>query len=471
MKTYQDFLQAGQSPAGRAAFLEAAIAAHRASPACRQAREAMAYYRGENPTIYRYEKILYDMRGRAHRDMYTANHKIASGFFGFVVDQAVGYLLGNGVSFQDRQTKRALGRDFDQKLSLAAEYALIGGVSFGFWNLDHLEVFRLTEFVPLYDEENGALMAGIRFWQVAPDKPLRCTLYEPDGFTEYLRRPGEELEVLQKKRSYKLRLVRDGLAPTRIYDGGNYPGFPIVPLKNNPDCRGELCGRRNTLDALDLACSNMVNNVDEGNLIYWVLTNCGGMDELDDERFLYHLKTSHVTHADGDEGARAEAHTLEAPYAGTQTAIDMLEKKLYQDFQAFDASAVQAGNQTATAIRASYVPLDLKADRLERQVTAFVQGVLALAGLDDEPSYTRNQLVNKQEEMQTLLLMAPYVDEEYMTTKALTIMGDPDMAGEMLRRRAGGTHQQAGGGAEEGFGAQGDKEASPQAKDGDVENA
>ena len=119
----------------------------------------------------------------------------------------------------------------------------------------------------------------------------------------------------------------------------------------------------------------------------------------------------------------------------------------------------------------SYVPLDLKADRLERQVTAFVQGVLALAGLDDEPSYTRNQLVNKQEEMQTLLLMAPYVDEEYMTTKALTIMGDPDMAGEMLRRRAGGTHQQAGGGAEEGFGAQGDKEASPQAKDGDVENA
>ncbi len=114
----------------------------------------------------------------------------------------------------------------------------------------------------------------------------------------------------------------------------------------------------------------------------------------------------------------------------------MLEKRLYQDFQAFDASAVVAGNQTATAIRASYVPLDLKCDKFERQVTEFIQGILALAGIDDEPTYTRNQITNKQEEMQTVLLAAQYLDEEYMTTKALTILGDADMAEDLLKRRA-----------------------------------
>lgn len=376
------------------------------------------------------------MQGKAHRDLYSANHKIASRFFGFVVDQTNSYLLGNGVTLK-KAAKKKLGRNFDQQISRAAEFALIGGVAFGFWNLNHLDVFEITEFVPLYDEEDGALKAGIRFWQVDSSRPMRCTLYELDGFTEYIQYKNSDLEILKEKRPYILHIVQTDLDKNRIYNGENYPGFPIVPLKNNRDCRSELCGRRNSIDALDLACSNMVNNVDEGNIIYWALVNCGGMDDLDAAKFLQTVRRTHVAFVDnGEDGATATPHTIEAPYVGTQTAIDMLEKKLYQDFQAFDASAVQAGNQTATAIKASYVPLDLKTDKFERQVTEFINGILALAGIDDEPTYTRNQIVNRQEEMQTLLLAAQYADDEYMTTKALTILGDADRIEEVLNRRS-----------------------------------
>lgn len=431
-------------------FIQAAIEDHRRSGLYKTAAAAQAYYEGENPTINQYEKILYDMQGRAHRDMYTANHKIASGFFGFVVDQAVSYLLGNGVSFSKETTKKRLGKGFDGQVSLAGEYCLVGGVSFGFWNMDRLEVFSVTEFVPLEDEENGALGAGVRFWQIDPQKPLRCTLYETDGFTEYIRREGEKMQILQAKRAYKLHISGAELDSARICEGENYWALPIVPLKNNRRCRSELCGKRNTVDALDLACSNMVNNVDEGNLIYWVLTNCGGMDDMDDVRFIEQLKMTHVTHADGDEGARAEAHTLEAPYAGTQTAIDMLEKKLYQDFQAFDASAVTAGNQTATAIKASYVPLDLKTDKLERQVTKFILEILRLAGVEDEPTYTRNQIINRQEETQTVLLGAEYYDGEYITRKLLTILGDGDMADQLIKRKEADALDRFSGEEEEG---------------------
>lgn len=42
--------------------------------------DAKLYYWGENPTINRYEKMVYDLEGKAHPDMYTANHKIASKF-------------------------------------------------------------------------------------------------------------------------------------------------------------------------------------------------------------------------------------------------------------------------------------------------------------------------------------------------------------------------------------------------------
>lgn len=438
MLTYQDLLALGEDEKSRMEFIWRAINEHKGSRAYQMAVDAELYFNGENPTINRYEKIIYDMQGRAHRDMYTANHKIASSFFGFDVQQEVSYLLGNGVTFHGTATKDRLGKKFDLEMVRAGKYALIAGVSFGFWNFDHLEVFKLREFVPLYDEENGALMAGIRFWQVADDKPLRATLYEVDGYTDYIQRSGEDMTVLKDKRTYILRMRTSAADGTEIYDGQNYPTFPIVPLKNGEDALSELTGKRNTIDALDLCTSNMVNNVDEGNLIYWVLTNCGGMDDMDDAKFLDAVRTTHVVHAggEGDEGASAEPHTIEAPFNGTSATIDMLKRKLYEDFQAFDSSAVSAGNQTATAIAASYTPLDLKVDDFEASVTEFILGILELAGIDDEPSYTRSKIINRLEETQTILMGADYYDDEYITKKLLTINGDADQFDALMERKA-----------------------------------
>lgn len=436
MKTYNDLVAVGENEKARIDFIRQAINEHCSGERYKTAVDAELYYDGLNPTINRYEKIIYDMQGRAHTDMWTANHKLASRFFGMAVDQEISYLLGNGITFAEESTKKKLCPDFDQEVMDAARNAKIAGVSFGFWDVEHLRVFSLQEFVPLYDEENGALKAGIRFWQVAPDKPLRATLYEMDGFTEYFQQKNKDMEVMQAKRRYK-RIVRTaGVGVTEIYDGENYEGFPIVPLKNNRHSLSEICGKRNTIDALDLASSNMVNNVDEGNLIYWVLSNCNGMDDLDDAKFIERLKTTHVAHADGDDGAKVTPQTIEAPYDGTNTTIDMLKRKLYEDFQCFDAAAVSAGNQTATAIKASYVPLDLKTDKFESEVTRFIVEILRLAGIDDTPSYTRNQIINKTEETQSLLMGAQYYDDEYITKKLLTINGDIDQYDDMMKRKA-----------------------------------
>ena len=93
-----------------------------------------------------------------------------------------------------------------------------------------------------------------------------------------------------------------------------------------------------------------------------------------------------------------------------------------------------ASNQSATAIKASYIPLDLKADKIERQVTRFIRGILELAGIDDDPTYQRNQLINRMEETQTLIMQAQYFDEEYIRQKLLTINGDIDMMEDIAKR-------------------------------------
>jgi hypothetical protein len=432
--TYEDLVAVGERDVDRIVFVQRCIREHKASPAYHAALEAQAYYEGENPTIMRYEKILYDLQGLAHVDMWTANHKIASSFFTFVIDQEISYLLGNGVRFGDSKTKDKLGKDFDQEVMDALEYARIAGTSFGFWNYDHVDVFKLTEFCPLLGEETGALMAGVRFWQLANDKPLRATLYELDGYTELIQGNGEDMRILKDKTSYKTVVRSNKAEGTEITDGGNYDGFPIVPLYSGKNHKPALNGHRNTIDALDLGVSNMINNVDEGNLIYWVLTNCGGMDDMDDAKFIDRIKTMHVAHADGDSGAKAEAHTLEAPYDGTKVTIDMLRDQLYDDFQAFDAKSMAAGDMSATAIRAGYTRLDMKCDKIEREVTRFINSILELAGIDDDPTYQRNAIVNKQEEIQSIIMQADYFDEEYIMKKLLAINGDIDMYDEIAER-------------------------------------
>ena len=440
MKTYQDLLEVGAIEADRMDFLMKVVADHQSSDIYKTAADADLYYKHLNPTIMRAQKIVYNMLGQAVRDEYSANNKIPCRYYFYFITQAVQFLLGNGVSFSEDSTADKLGRGFDKAVQRIATKALNGGVAYGFWNADHIEVLGVTctdgepAFAPLYDEENGALRAGVRFWQVDADKPLRLTLFEEDGYTEYIKRKDEEMQVLQEKRDYIQIVERSEVSGTTIYNGGNYPAFPVVPLFN-VNHQSELVGNRETLDAYDLMASALVNNVDEGNLIYWVLKNCGGMDDIDDAKFVDRLKTIHVAHADGDDGSSIEAHTIEAPFQANETALERLRGQLFDDFMALDVKEIAGGAATATQIEAAYEPLNSKADLFEYQVTEFIEAILRLLGIDDAPTYTRSMIVNQQETIQNVLSAAPYLSEEYVSQKILEVLGDADKVTDVMAQK------------------------------------
>ena len=233
IKTYQDLLEVGENERDRMEFVLKAINEHTKSKDYEIARDAELYYKHQNPTIMRYQKFVYNSFGAKVPDIWSPNNKIASNWYNYFTTQAVSYLLGNGVTFGKKEaTKDKLGKDFDKKVQDIATHAKNGGVAFGFWNLDHLECFDLTEFVPLYDEDDGGLKAGIRFWQIDDQKPLRATLYELDGYTDYIKRKDEDVTVLHNKRAYKQIIRKSEVEGETILDGENYPGFPIVPLWN-----------------------------------------------------------------------------------------------------------------------------------------------------------------------------------------------------------------------------------------------
>lgn len=438
MLTYQDLLSVGiedKNSDKLTAWVLAAIGTYEHSDEYMTAVTAEKYYDGENPTINEYERVIYDLQGKAQVDMWTANHKIASQFFGNVVDQQVSYLLANGVTFQNDDTEDRLGPDWQRALTRAARYALIGGVSFGLWDGTKLTPYKRQNFVPLLDEYSGDLSAGIWFHRMDTTKPLSARLYLPDGYIEYRQQDNKPLAVYAPFRGYQ-HIVRtsDGNAP-EIEDRNPYGALPIVPFANGEKWRSELSGKRNTLDALDLARSKMVNNTDEGALIYWVLRNYGGMEDMDLMEFRRRIEMLHAVKINADAGSDATPHTIEAPFEGTKITIDELRSALYEDFNAFDSDSVTASNQSATAIQAAYTRLDLKTDDFETEgVTPFIEGVLRLAGIDDKPSYTRNRQINKMEETQTIVVQASYLGREYTMKKLLTINGDIDQYDEVARQ-------------------------------------
>ena len=434
MKTYQDFLEvAEKSDRERMEFVLSAINNHKDSDLYKQAIIAKEYDAHRNVTIANFQKLLYTLNGKVIPDNYSPNYKLRSNFFANFITQETQYLLGNGVTLKKEENKAKLGAGFDTRLQDAAHDALVGGVSYGFWNLDHLEVFDVTEFVPLLDEENGALRSGIRFWQVCTSKPLRATLFEPDGFTQYIRRSGEEMMILEPKRGYVAVEATSEIDGTELLAYQNYPGFPIIPMYGNRAKQSELVGQREAIDCYDLIKSGFANTVDDASVIYWTISNAGGMDEIDMVRFKESMRRIGVGLVD-DDGAKAEAHTLTIPVEAREALLSRISDDLYRDFQMLDVTKLQGGQKTATEINAAYQSMDNKVDQLEYCVIDFLQALFKIVGIEDEPSFTRSKVTNQLEQTQMVLLAANYLDDETILNK-LPWLTQEEVA-EILKRKA-----------------------------------
>lgn len=435
MKTYQDFLEvAEKSDRDRMEFVLAAINDHKNSDLYQQAKIAREYDEHRNVTIITVQKLLYTLSGKAIPDNYSANYKLRSAFFPIFMRQETQYLLSNGVILKNAENKKRLGRKFDNQIQDLARSALVSGVAYGFWNLDHLEVFTALEFVPLLDEENGSLRAGIRFWQVAANKPLRATLYEPDGFTQFIRRSGKEMEILAPKRGYISVEASSEVDGTEILEYQNYPGFPIIPMYGNRARQSELVGQREAIDCYDLIKSGFADTVDDASIIYWTISNAGGMDEIDMARFKETMRRIGVGLVD-DDGAKAEAHTLTIPVEAREALLSRLSDDLYRDFQMLDTTKIQGGQKTATEITAAYQQMDNKVDEFEYCVGDFLYQLFALIGIDDEPTFTRSKIVNQLEQTQMVLLAAGYLDDETILSK-LPWLTQEEIANILKRKSA-----------------------------------
>lgn len=437
MKTYQD-LQEAITKGTLGGFLRSAVREHQGSKAYKDAVDGMAYYNKHNITIEKFQKFLFTLSGNKTPDIWSSDYRLKTLMFRRLVLQEVGYICANGVSMDE---KEKLGTDFDNKLQTAAKLALAQGVAFGYWNLDHLEVFSFADtpgnpgFVPLLDEKTSELMAGIRYWfRETGNKTLfRATLYELDGVSEWAAEGSDDATMITAKRAYILKELRNDLGVVDVCDE-NYTRLPIATLYGNDTHESELVGLRGSIDCYDFIKSGFANQIDDTSGIYWILKNTGAMDDKDLAQFVQRMKSVKATMVDGSDGTAAEAHTLDVPVEARKTMLDILRRDLYEDAQMLDVSALSAVEKTATEISAAYQPQDNKCADFEYFLIDFIRQICAVAGIENpEPAFTWNKVINQAEITSMVLSAAEFLDDETTLRHLPWLL--PEEVPEILKRR------------------------------------
>lgn len=411
--TFQDFQQA-ISENKKAEFIQQAIADKKASNEFQDAKTAQAYYARKNVAIMKRLGYLERVRGMK---VNVTFHKLCSGFFPMFVKQLSQYLLGNGVSI-DEKIKEKLGRKFDNTLQKMGIYALVDGACWGFWNKDTLMPFRIADnggyngFFVLPDELTGEPMVGIKFSQIDSDKPMVVELFEADGITKY-KTDDKTLIETTPKTAYIQTVRRDAISTETIGED-NYCVLPIFPLYANELHQSELDnGLKGLIDAYDFVLSDLIDDITQNEGMYKVVKNFGGA-ELSD--LLNELMLTKSTYTDSKDTG-VDINAIEVPYQAKQTALTNIRNQAYSDFMALDMSALTGGSLTNVAINVAKTNLDLKTDIFEWQVADFVENILDLIGVTDYDviKFKRRTITNDSETVTnySAMMMDGYIDVEW----------------------------------------------------------
>lgn len=436
MVTYNDLLLC-TTEQERIDFINNAISDHEASPMFKTGKIAGEFYRNKDSELENLKNYVYDSDGNAIEDTVSPNHKLTANFFYLFTTQLVAYLLGNGVSFDNPKIKDKLGgSQFDYKLQRLLAYAACDGESYGYIDPDG----NVTQMcfacrlegkepycIPLYDEDNGELKAAIRYWRLTPESPLRVTLYEADGVTEYKEQTDDEsnpsgiLYVMEEKHAYKGKDIENKIEGKYRSEGKNPGKLPVVPM-------GFICGQSSIegsialLHAYNVILSDMANGVDM-NTTYWKVRNADGMDRKDDNALLYDIFRTHVIHT--PEGVEIDKDEVSMRTAEYQAVLAILEAVLYDKFQAVRIQNISASSKTTVEIKAAYENLNMRCDEVEKYVSNFIRGCLEVIGEDpNEPfHFKRPNNINQSEFVQLILAALPVIGDDVALKQILESLG------------------------------------------------
>lgn len=358
----------------------------------RLARQSQKYYEGIHD-IKGYRLFYYNADGELVEDTTRSNIKISHPFYTELVDQCVQYMLSGNQriitsddTVLDNELDRYFSDDFKSELQKTLEDTCNGfGYMYGY--MDNDDVGTITKFV-------NAEAEGV----------VEVRKQETDGQTEYViywyverigkgQKKIKRIQVWDSEATYYFmqidygKIVPDTTVqlnprPHILYtkdgdDGIYYEGYGFIPffrLDANRKQISHLAPVKDLIDDYDLMSCGMSNNlVDFDTPIYAVK----GFEGSDLSELQQNLKTKKVIGV--GENGDVDVRTVDIPVQARQAKLELDEKNIYRYGMGFNSSQVGDGNVTNIVIKSRYILLDLKCNKLETNLRAFLKKLLKVA--------------------------------------------------------------------------------------------
>lgn len=346
------------------------------SPERAEMLKSRDYYSGTQDIMNRKREVINE-NGEPQEVKNLPNTKLVLNFYRHLVDQKTNYALGKPLNIvaENEMYGKLVAKIFNKKMMMKmrdlCQEAVIGGIAFLYPYFDkngdfQVKVFDSYEFMPLWgDAEHDDLEGGVRLYEVEiydkgkAVKIDRAEVYTVDGIDRYIYRGG--------------KLVPDQSAPHQDYlvfgeQGYNWGRLPVIPFRYNMDEIPLLRGVKELQDALNIAASNMMNELEEspGNSIIH-LKNYDGENLADFRRNLMAYRAVKTRTIDGVQGG-VEILKTDTDPSLYEATIKQLRRGLIENGRGFDAKDEKMeGDLNMLNINSAYVDIDADVDALETE--------------------------------------------------------------------------------------------------------
>ena len=447
------------NPSVLSRFIDDAVKTDRQSPIKEKMSEGLKYYDYKHD-ILKFRLFYYNDDGKFVEETNRSNIKIPHAFFTEQVDQKVQYLLSNPVEFEtaDTELKTYLEEYIDDDFQLMLQ-EMVEGASKKAYEFAYVYraasgklLFKVADsrkVIVIYDDMNEVI-AIIRYYDTDITKDNRKVTVTKAELWDT-----EKTWFFVSSSDYNNRFILDESQEINprfhqvVEDsdgkllGKGFGYIPFLKLSNNKNEKTDLEPIKALIDDYDLmACALSNNLVDFDHPIYAVKGY--GKDNLDE--LVTNLRTKKTVGVSQEGGI--DVKTVDIPVTARKTKLETDKEAIYKFGMAFDSSQVGDGNITNIVIKSRYSLLDLKCNKTEIRLRAFIKQLLDIIIQDINERYhksfkrqqvevviTRSTLINQTDNAETekveaetkgqliqnLLDVAPYLDDESLLKKICTI--------------------------------------------------
>lgn len=354
------------------------------------ARMGQRYYEAEHD-IKNYKLYYVDADGKLKEDLNRSNIKIAHPFFTELIDQEVQYMLSGDESFicsDNEGLQKRLNEYFDDDFRSELQECLTGVISKGFENMyAYMSANGMTRFmcadslgvVEVRAKDTDDNTEYVIYWYIdrieKGKKEIKRVQVWNDKETWYfvqLKDGKLELDADQEINP-RPHIVYKKSGDDALYTDGNggYGFIPFFRLDNNKKQFSGLKPIKALIDDYDLMSCGLSNNLQDVSEGLYVVKGFQGhnLDEL-----IQNLKVKKHIGVDAEGGV--DIKTVDIPYEARQVKLELDEKNIYRFGMGFNAAQVGDGNVTNIVIKSRYALLDLKCNKLEIRLKAFLRKMI-----------------------------------------------------------------------------------------------